>query len=338
MELLAWVGVILAASALVWKGGDILEVSADRLARIHRLPPVVQGSLITAAGSSFPELSTSVLSTLVHGEFDLGMSAIVGSAIFNIVVIPGLAALAAPPLETDRVAVYKDTQFYMVAVAAVLLTFSMAALYHPVDGDGHLGEVTRALALAPVALYLLYLFLQVEDTRDHRRAEPRQEETDASKLASWGWLVASLAMITVGVEGLVRGAIFLGDWSGTPSFIWGATVVAAATSVPDAVVSVKGATRDRGSVSLANVLGSNTFDLLVALPAGVLVAGSAVVNLSVATPLMLWLTGATILLFACARRGLAITRAEAWTLLASYLLFVVWLVLETVGTMSLIPA
>ena len=71
---------------------------------------------------------------------------------------------------------------------------------------------------------------------------------------------------------------FFGEYFNTPSFIWGVTVVAAATSVPDAVVSIKVATRKNGMVSIGNVLGSNVFDLLVAIPAGIMIAGTANVD------------------------------------------------------------
>ena len=111
----------------------------------------------------------------------------------------------------------------------------------------------------------------------------------------------------------------------------GATVVAAATSLPDAVISVRGARRGDGDLSMGNVLGSNIFDLLVAIPAGVLVAGEAPVDFGVAAPLMGFLTLATIALFAFMRTRLRLTRTEGVLLLVLYAAFVGWLILETVG-------
>ena len=74
------------ASAIIWKGSELLESASERLSAYYKLPPVVQGAIVVAVGSCFPELSTTVISTLVHGEFELGVCAIVGSAIFNILV------------------------------------------------------------------------------------------------------------------------------------------------------------------------------------------------------------------------------------------------------------
>jgi cation:H+ antiporter len=114
------------------------------------------------------------------------------------------------------------------------------------------------------------------------------------------------------------------------------TIVAAATSLPDLLVSVRSA-RDGNSVtSLANVLGSNTFDLLVAIPAGVLIAGSVTVDFATAVPMFAILTLATVVLFAMIRTDLRLTTGEAYGLLAGYLVFVLWLITETLGVTTVL--
>jgi len=120
------IGMLVIGLAATWLGSGWLESSSGKLARYYRLPAAFQGALIVAIGSSMPELSTTVLSTLVHGTFDLGVSAIVGSAIFNVLVIPALAALAGGRQEASRLMVYRDAQFYLIAVAVVLLVLYAA--------------------------------------------------------------------------------------------------------------------------------------------------------------------------------------------------------------------
>ena len=335
MELVLYIFITLAASLIVWKGGDLLESSSEALAKYYQLPPLVQGSIITAVGSSFPELSTTVLSTLIHGEFDLGVSAIVGSAIFNILVIPGISVILAGKLKTDRVLVYKDAQFYITSVAVLLLAFSLAVIYHPADGGELKGNMTRNIALIPLGLYVLYLFLQQQDTSEYRENKKR-EKPDIKPGKEWLKLLLSLLLILGSVEGLVRSAIFFGEYFNTPSFIWGVTVVAAATSVPDAVVSIKVATRKNGMVSIGNVLGSNVFDLLVAIPAGIMIAGTAIVDFSVAIPMMFFLTVATIVLFTFLRTRLTLFSWEGWILLGLYIVFIVWIWLETIGVTNFV--
>jgi len=336
VTLLLYVLVSLVSTAMVWKGSDLLEVASERLAVHYRLPDIVTGAVVVAIGSSFPELSTTVLSTLLHGEFELGVSAIVGSAIFNILVIPGVARLASDQqLESNRDLVYKEAQFYMLSVAVLLITFAFAAIYNPVatpPGDDSItGTMTRPLALIPIVMYGLYLFVQWQDTMDY---EPESDVKHIVVYKEWLRLVVSLALILVAVEGLVRSALFFGKALGTPSYLWGITVVAAGTSVPDAFVSVKAARKGNGITSLANVLGSNIFDLLICIPMGVMLAGTAAINFSVATPMMAILTVATLALFLTMRTQMKISRREAVLLLVLYASFVTWISLESVGVID----
>lgn len=336
MWLTIYIAIIIVSSIIVWKGGELLESTSEALAKHYNLPPVVEGSIIMALGSSFPELSTTVVSTLLHGKFDLGISAVVGSAIFNILVIPGLSVIFGGQIKSDRILVYKDAQFYITSVAVLLLAFSMAVIYNPVISPGTDGIMTRPIALIPVLLYFLYIFLQSQDTIDFnhkRRKNPRHENITRQ----WLLLGLSLTLILISVEGLVRSAIFMGEYFDTPEFYWGITIVAMATSIPDAVVSIRSAINKKGVVSISNVLGSNIFDLLIAVPAGVLIAGAAVVNFSSVIPLMIFLTFSTILLFTFMRTSLVLKRKEAWVLLWCYIVFIIWMVFESLGYIGFMP-
>lgn len=309
----------------------MLEGASRRLATYHQLPAVVQGAIITAVGSSFPELSSTVLATLLHGTFDLGVAAVVGSALFNILIIPGVAGLVGGRMESGRLLVFKDVQFYVTSVAVLMLTFALATLYNPVEDPNRIGLMTRPLALVPLAFYGLYLYLQLLAVRDHTA------ETPPSHLRPvWDWLRlgGSLLLILVGTEGLVRAAVGFGDLFNTPSFLWGLTVVAAGTSLPDMFVSVRAAHGGRGTVSLANVLGSNIFDLLVAVPVGILIAGSSTVNFSAAVPMMSILAVATIVLFVVLRTNESLERIEAAALLVLYAVFLGFVGAETAGLIT----
>lgn len=336
MSEIAWlIPLLILSTIIVWKGSELLESSSEKLAVYYGLPPIVQGAIIAAIGSSFPELSSTVLSSLIHGEFELGVAVIVGSAIFNILFIPSISGIFSKnTLKANRDLVYKEAQFYMLAVATLVLTFSFAVIYNPVtDADFLAGTVNRRLALIPIGLYILYVFIQYQDTMDY---QPEAEKHKVNPWKQWGLLILSLALILLSVEGLVRSAIGLGDYFNTPSFLWGLTVIAAGTSISDAFISIESARKGRAVTSLANVLGSNTFDLLVAIPIGILIAGSAVINFSRAAPLMGILVLATIILFVFTRTDLEIKNWESYTLLGFYTIFVAWMVLETIGVTSIV--
>ncbi|PCR89942.1 sodium:calcium antiporter [Natrinema ejinorense] len=334
LELVTLLLMAAVGTAVVWKGSSWLEDSANKLAIAYGLPAVVQGAVIAAVGSSTPELASVLLATLLHGEFELGVGSIVGSAVFNLLVIPGLAVLVGSGIDTTRELVYKESLFYMLAVASLLLTFSLAVIYNPTDVVGGRigGTVSRPLALFPVALYGLYLFTQYLDA-----AESDQTGDASIALArTWFWFAVGLVLIVLGVEALVRAAIGLGDAFGTPSFLWGMTVVAAGSSLPDTFVSLTAARADRPTVTLANVLGSNTFDLLIAVPVGVLVAGSLPINFANIVPMMGFLVLATVAFFAISRTGMTLTRREGWLLLGLYGAFVCWLLVESLGVVSVL--
>jgi cation:H+ antiporter len=265
----------------------------------------------------------------------MGVGAIVGSAIFNILVIPAVSGIVTKnPLDVDRTVVYKEAQFYMLAVSTLVITFALAIIYFPVDGGTTLdGSVTRLLATIPLSVYGLYLFIQWQDVGDY---DGDDAGSDIDVRREWGWLAVGLVVILVAVELLVGAVNGLNATFDIPEFLAGVTIIAAATSLPDALVSVRAARGGRTVTSLGNVLGSNTFDLLVAIPIGVLIAGSATVSFTVAAPMMGVLTVATVLLFAFLRTDLSLTDPEAYALLVAYLVFVGWVVGETVGTFELL--
>jgi cation:H+ antiporter len=317
------------ATLVIWKGSEYFARAAQRLSRYYGLPVAVHGAVVVAVGSSFPEISSIVISTVVHGEFSLGVGAIVGSAIFNLLVIPALSVLSSEKLGATRSLVHKDAQFYIISVLVLFIVFALGATYVP-GGTNSAAILTPPLALFPLATYGIYLFLHQQDASDHVAVE----SFDVRPLREWGILAVALLVIAVGVEGIVLAALSLGELFRIESFLLGLTVIAAATSLPDAFVSVRAAKNDDSVTSLTNVLGSNIFNLLVAIPVGVLLSGSATINFLVAIPTMGFLAFATLVFVVFTRTDLELTDWEAYGFLGLYLLFLVWMALESVGTID----
>ena len=330
--LLAVVAVVVS-TVFIWIGSEFLEDASARLASHYDLPPVVQGGIIAAAGSSFPEFASVVFAALA-GSFALGVGAIVGSAVFNVLVIPALAVLLSPGgVDANRTLVHKETLFYMLAVVVLFLTFALALIYNP--GSAELtGELTRPLVVLPLLVYGLYLFLQWQDTID-RGSTVSVGRVNHRK--QWGLLGLGLLIILVAVFVLVEAVLELGSTFDVPEFLWGVTIVAAATSLPDALVSMQAAGKNRDVASIANVLGSNTFDLLVVIPVGILIIGTEPVDFGTTAPMMGALVAATVVLFVTLRTGLVLTEREAYVLLVTYGLFLLWVVLEAANLVSILP-
>jgi len=332
-SLLVAAAVIVVGTALIWLGSGWLETASQRLAVSYDLPPVVQGSIIAAAGSSFPELASVVFAALA-GSFDLGVGAVVGSAVFNILVIPSLSVLmGSGQIDSTRTLVHKETLFYLLSILTLLLTFALALIYNPAEGALS-GSVTRSFALLPLAVYGLYLFLQWQDTTEYAG---RAETDDGDVRKQWALLLAGLALILVAVERLVDAVIEIGAAAGTPEFLLGAIIVAAATSLPDALVSIRAADNQRDVASVSNVLGSNIFDLLVVIPVGILLTGTASVDLAITAPMMGCLAAVTVIFFVALRTELALSHWEAYLLLGSYGLFVAWVAAEAFAVVDALP-
>ena len=332
----------IGAATVLWFSCRHLERASHRLGTYYGLPDVVQGSVIMAVASSFPELATAVLAIPGHGDFELGLAAIIGSAIYNVLVIPALSVLAiGKSLGANRAIVYREAQFYLVSVVVLLLVICLSVIYGgnggPASQPGELirGSFSWRLALIPLALYGLYLFIQWEEAKDHRALQTEQEIAEAHRngtpVRDWSVLLLTMGLILIGVEVLIRVSITLGEALGTPTFLWGLTVVAAATSIPDTFVSVRAAQLGRSDSALSNALGSNVFDLLVAVPVAVVVAGTVAVNFTQIVPMMGFLVVATIVTLVFLRRDMRLSRWEAGTMLALYLGFGAWMALEAFG-------
>jgi cation:H+ antiporter len=317
---------VAVAIPVIWKGSEYFERSAARLSKHYGVPVAFHGAIVVAVGSSFPEISSVVISTVVHDEFSLGVGAIVGSAIFNLLVIPALSALFSEELEATRSLVHKDAQFYIISVLVLFIVFALGATYVP-GGTNSAAILTPTLAVLPLGTYGIYLFLHQQDASEH----VAETSLDIDRSRELITLTVALLVIAVGVEGLVRAALSFGEIFDTPSFLWGLTVIAAGTSLPDTFVSIRAAQNNDSVTSLTNVLGSNTFNLLVAIPVGILLAGSATINFLTAIPTMGFLAFATLVFIVFARTDLELTDREAYGFLGLYLVFLLWMTLESVG-------
>jgi cation:H+ antiporter len=335
------VGTVFGA-ALLWIACSRLEESTHRLAQHYGIPDAVKGSVILAIASSMPELVVALLAFPVHGDFELGISAIIGSAIYNILVIPAFSVYArGRPLKAKRNLVYREAQFYLLSVAVLMLVLSLSVIYGgtpstiaPGGREMFTGSFTRTLAIFPLLLYGLYLFIQFEEVKHQSLSHPRKAGIKA--LREWGILVGCILLILIGVEALLRVAITLGDILQTPTFLWGMTIVAVATSVPDTFVSVRASMMGRTESSVSNVLGSNVFDLLVAVPLAVIVTGTIAVNFTQIVPMMTFLVIATVVMFVFMLRDFELSVQESHVMMLLYLGFGVWMTLEAFGVMSLL--
>jgi cation:H+ antiporter len=323
--------IVAIAAVIIWKACNYLEDACHELALRYGLPDSVKGSTVMAISSSFPELVTVILATGIHGDFELGLATIIGSAVFNILVIPGTSVFfRTGSLQAGQNVIYREAQFYLISVLIVMVTLSFAVIYNPTTVGSINGTLTSSLMILPLLFYVLYIYIQYQEVREHK-PEEEEKEQGSTVIKSWGKLIISMVLVTLGVEMLIRMVIDLGEMFTIPSYFWGATILAASTSIPDLFVSVKAAQRKLSNASLTNAFGSNIFDLLVVLPVGVITAGAVGFNYPRIIPMMMFLLFATVAFLVLARSGSELTNNNGKVLLTLYVGFIVWMGTEYIS-------
>jgi len=304
---------VLAGIALLAAGGESLVRGAVSLARLLRVSTVVIGLTIVAMGTSAPELAASLTAAL-HGRGDIAVGNIVGSNILNIALIVGAAALVRP------IAVHLSA---IQIEWPVMLVLSVAAV--AMAWDGVIGRIEGGALVATLALFTVFLV-----TRTRARPSPDDEHVignavDAHTVRSaryqgtidLGLVVLGGLLLIGGAQLLVRGAVVIAELAGLSDRVIGLTIVAAGTSMPEMATSIVAARRGEAEIALANVIGSNIFNVTGILGTVALVTPQVVPAATLQFDFW-WMLGYTVMLLPLMRSGMRVSRVEGLALLAAY--------------------
>ncbi|MGD8863474.1 MAG: calcium/sodium antiporter [Myxococcales bacterium] len=309
-------GLILVGIFGLAGGGQLLVRGGTGIGRLAKLTPTVIGLTIVSAGTSMPELVVSLRAALA-GSAELSMGNVVGSNIFNIAAILGLSAMVAP-LRLEGRAVRFEWP----------VMFLSAWQLHLLSRDGTLDRLEGGFLFACLIAFLAYIVIVA------RRAASAAEHADYAQATAptplsggaRAWIVslasvaAGMALLAVGAELLVHGAIDVATRMNVPQALIGLTVVAAGTSLPELAASLVAAYRGQDDIAVANVLGSNIFNVL-----GIAGLTAVVSPLPVPEALLqrdnLWMLGLSLLLFPIMRSGLRVGRREGLLLFAAFVAY-----------------
>ena len=262
--LLQIVYIVIGVVLVLW-GADRLTDGAVGIATRLNIPQIVIGLTIVAMGTSMPEFCVSLVSAL-KGTADLAVGNVVGSNVFNALLIVGVTALVAP-MTILRQTVRKDIPFALVA--------SMLLVLMCLDGT-----LSRIDALVLLALFGFFMYVTLQAGLSAKKAdkqaasdEPAETTSDepAEAQAPMSWLRASLFII-IGLGCLIGGSnLFVGGATavatelGISDAVVGLTVVAMGTSLPELATSVVAARKGNSGIAIGNALGSNVFNILLIL-------------------------------------------------------------------------
>jgi cation:H+ antiporter len=253
-----WAVAIVLGLVLLVVGAEWLVRGASKLAARLRISRLIIGLTIVAYGTSSPEMAVSVLASL-RGQTDLALGNVVGSNIFNVLLILGLSAIVAP-LAVSMQLVRVDVPI-MIAVSCTALLMAL---------DGAVGRIDGALLFAGAVGYTLWCVRLAK--REPAPADPAGDTERSKVFPSVALVVVSLVLLVAGSRWLLEGSISLARLLGVSELVIGLTVVAAGTSLPELATSVVAAIRREMDISIGNVVGSNIFNLLGVLGASALIA------------------------------------------------------------------
>lgn len=241
---------IVIGIVLVLWGADRLTDGAVAVAEKMKMPQIVIGLTIVAMGTSMPEFCVSLISAL-KGTSDLAVGNIVGSNIFNTLLIVGVSALVAP-MSIMKTTVRKDIPFALVASALLLIMC--------LDGD-----ISRIDAAILFVMFLIFMYITL---RGAKVQGTDVEEKEKKSMATWlsvVWILVGLACLIGGSNLFVDGATAVATKLGVSEAFIGLTIVAGGTSLPELATSVVSARKGNSGIAIGNVLGSNVFNILAIL-------------------------------------------------------------------------
>lgn len=309
---------------LLAAGGEALVRAATTLAAIAGVSPAVIGLTVVAAGTSLPELVVSVVAA-VEGQPDIAIGNVVGSNIFNVAAALGVTAMVFP-LPVHGNAVRLEWPVMFLASVGCLLAAQ----------DGIVGRVDGAAAVVALIAFIAYTvrIARRDITATESRAlgehvedhdiDPRGSRTQPRLRVPLSVLVVGIVMLIVGGKLLVSGAVALARLAGMTERQIALTIVAGGTGAPELATSLMAAFRRRTDVAVANMIGSNIFNIL-----GILGIAAAIAPIPVAPGIIRsdawWMIGTGFLLLPMLLTHRRIIRLEGVLLTATYVTYVVLL-------------
>lgn len=291
---------------IVLKSADWLTNGAVGLATKLGIPQIVIGLTIVAIGTSMPEFFVSIVSA-IKGTPDLAVGNIVGSNIFNVLLIVGVAAIVAP-ITIQRTTVKRDIP--IAIIASVMLAIMM------------LDDImSRWDALILFIAFIAFIWITLRDSKNVSHESSSSKTIGAKK---------SVFLIVIGLVGLVLGSNVFVDNASSLAHAWGIsdaviglTIVAGGTSLPELATSAVAAKKGDSGIAIGNVLGSNVFNILMILGLTGLISPMHIQNITYVDMAVMVISMTLFWLFSFTK--LRVDRWEGCVLIACFLGYITWL-------------
>ena len=308
------------AIAIMW-GADKLTDGSSALAKKLHVSDLVIGLTVVAMGSSLPEFSVSLFSSL-KGSAGMSAGNIVGSNLFNTLVIVGVVAMISP-LKVTKSTVFKDIPFTLIASCALM--FLLKDMFFSGQTVDVLSRADGMVLLLFFAIFMAYTFSMALNGKS---SEMLESEAEVEQMPGWKimlYILIGFAALILGGEFFVDGASELARILGVSETVIGLTILAAGTSLPELAASVIAARKGAAGMAIGNVVGSCLFNIFFIL--GVCSTVSPMTVSDVDMVQLLALVGSGFMLFVFSYTNLEVKRWEGCVLTLSYIAFIAYTVI-----------
>lgn len=320
---------LLVGFFLLIKGADYFVDGSSSVAKLLRVPTIVIGLTVVAFGTSMPEASVSITAALA-GKNDLAVSNVIGSNIFNLLVVLGASACVRP-LQAKWSVLKKEFPYSIIITAVLLIAVVGLQVKNVVNPDAVfvLGRIGGAVLLL---LFVLFLVSTVRDAMKARNDDAVREELPDEEYKVLGkgksalYILVGMAGIIFGGDLVVNSATSIAEQFGMSQTFIGLTVVALGTSLPELVTSMVAAKKGENDLALGNVVGSNIFNILLILGASSTILPITVNVLAVYD--MIVLIAASLIVYVSAVSKKGISRKEGILFLFIYAAYFVYILLR----------
>jgi len=321
MEIVMNIVKLLVGFLLLIRGADSFVDGASSLARKMKIPSLVVGLTIVAMGTSAPELAVSVTSS-INGANEMAVSNVIGSNIFNLLMVLGICALFKPVPVTKEI-LKRD---YPVSIGTTVLFFVL--LMVSIGGIRYgVGRLESGILLALAIGYVIWTVAAALKNRPKEDEGNQQEFKLGSCLVS---IIGGVAEIVIGGDLVVNNATALGGAVGMSETLIGLTICAIGTSLPELVTSVVAAKKGETDMAMGNVIGSNIFNILLILGVSGIISPIAIADASIVNTLIDcgFYVVVCLLAYVFCITGKKISRKEGIVLVALYIGYTAYIIIR----------
>ncbi|MEQ8550209.1 MAG: calcium/sodium antiporter [Cyclobacteriaceae bacterium] len=264
MEVVVFLVLIAIGFVLLIKGADFLVNGASSLAKRFDVSDIAIGLTVVAMGTSAPELVVNIISGTVTtdegGTHDVVFGNIIGSNIFNIFLILGIAAVIYP-LSVQKNALWKEIPYSLLATVIFFILVNDVLFFGGTSNT--LGIIDSIILLVMFAFFLVYIFLNLK--RNPEESDLIEDIEVMGSLKTTLLIVGGIFGLVVGGKMIVDNAVQVAQMFGVSEKLIGLTILAAGTSLPELATSAVAAFQKKSDLAVGNIVGSNIFNLLLVL-------------------------------------------------------------------------